>query len=61
MPMESLKEILEDKNGLLKEFADKRNINFDADRLFVATLFFKEQNIDLIDLVFDKLQIKCNV
>ena len=56
MPMISLKDILEDETGVLKEFADKRNINFYADRFFVATLFFKEHNVDLIDLVFNKLE-----
>ena len=56
MPKISLKDILEDETGVLKEFADKRNINFYADRFFVATLFFKEHNVDLIDLVFNKLE-----
>ena len=56
MPMISLKDILEDETGVLKEFADKRNINFNADRFFVATLFFKEYNVDLIDLVFNRLE-----
>ena len=50
----SLKDILNDKNGVLKDYADKHNINFDADRLFVAFLFFREHNVDLVDVIFKK-------
>ena len=50
-----LREILNDKNGVLKDFADKHNYNFDADRLFVAFVFFQEHNVDLVDVIFKKL------
>ena len=48
----NLKDILKDETGVLKKYAEKKNINFEADRFFVAYLFFKEHDIDLTDLIF---------
>jgi len=50
----NLRQILEDEQGLLKNYADEKNLNFEADKFFVATLYYKEKyNLCLIDLVFD--------
>ena len=51
----NLNDILKDESGKLREYAEKHNINFDADRFFVAHLFFKEHNIDLVDLIFSNV------
>ena len=51
----TLKELLNDETGKLKEYAEKRNINFEADRFFVAYLFFKDSGLDLVEEVFGKI------
>ena len=52
----NLRQILEDEQGLLKNYADEKNLNFEADKFFVANLYFKEKyNLCLVDMVFDNL------